>query len=210
MKKLFFPLLFLLSLSLNAQKRDKGDKTFSSGVISLGARTTASIFNEGASGNGFGMGGQFRVQFGNHVNSDWFMDYITEPVGDFANRTDLHIGWSVLYYPTKYNAERPAFLRPYILAGHCFDYTIIRDNVNPYNFAERWSSAVQTGLGTHFNLTKRLDVSLTTQYMIHLGNDVLAEGRTNGTVIITEEEGASLEGHLLTTLSMNFKIADLW
>ena len=32
---------------------------------------------------------------------------------------------------------------------------------------DRWGSAVQAGLGIHFNLTSRFDISLMSQYMIH-------------------------------------------
>jgi hypothetical protein len=198
------------SIGGNAQKKEKGNNTFSGGVISLGARTTGSLFNDEGSGNGTGLGGQFRVQFSDEVNSDWFADYITSPLGNFANRTDYHIGWSVMFYPLKHNAEKPAFLKPYMVIGHCFDYTRVVDNRDSKNYGERWSSAVQGGLGTHFNLTPRMDISLTSQYMIHLGNDILAEGREDGSVVIKDEKGSSLEGHLLMTVSMNYKIADLW
>ena len=35
----------------------------------------------------------------------------------------------------------------YVLAGHCFDYSKQQSIAEPENFAERWSSAVQAGLG---------------------------------------------------------------
>lgn len=174
------------------------------GIVSLGGRTTISTFDQG--NTGLGLGGQFRIQLADKVNTDWFFDYITGDVGDFANRTDYHIGWSVLFYPMK---KTDLKVRPYILAGHCFDYTKIVDNRNSSNFMERWSSAVQGGAGVHFNMTDRLDLSVVGQYMVHLGTDVHADLH-DGIVEFHEEKGASLEGHLLFHVGINYKIADLW
>lgn len=177
------------------------------GMFSLGARSTLSTFNgHHDESNGLGVGGQFRLQFADRVNSDWFFDYINSEVGDFANRTDYHIGWSVLYYPT---ANPKSFVRPYILAGHCFDYTRMVAKVDRQNTLERWSSAIQGGAGVHFNLTERLDLSLVGQYMIHLGTEIDAH-QHDGEVHFEEGSGASLEGHLLFHLGINYKIADLW
>ena len=64
-------------------------------------RSTVSTFNwHHDEGTGLGVGGQFRIQFADRVNSDWFFDYIKSDIGDFASRTDYHIGWSVIYYLT--------------------------------------------------------------------------------------------------------------
>ncbi|HWY34548.1 MAG TPA: hypothetical protein VNX68_07870, partial [Nitrosopumilaceae archaeon] len=65
------------------------------------------------------------------------------------------------------------------------------------------------GIGTHFNISPRFDIYLTTQYMIHLGNDIKAD-RKEGKVTFTKEPGVNLEGHILTTIGINYKIADLW
>lgn len=177
------------------------------GMFSLGARSTFSLFNDHEDETpGMGVGGQFRIQFADQVNSDWFFDYLKSSIGDYASRTDYHIGWSVLFYPTK---KQDVLFRPYILAGHCFDYTRIADNADQNNFSERWSSAVQGGAGVHLNLSPRTDLSFTGQYMIHLGNELHAE-REDGTIHFHEEKGASLEGHLLFNVSINYKIGDLW
>lgn len=200
-------LLFLLPLLVKAQ--DLKVKGTRSGIVSLGARSTFSIFNDGSWQNaGTGAGGQFRIQAADRVNTEWFMDYITGNVGDFAHRQDLHIGWSVMLYPGKRTAA-PGFFQPYVVAGHCFDYTNIKENKNAANYVERWSSAVQTGAGTHVNLSDRLDISATVQYMIHLGTDVHAH-KEGDVVEIHKEEGVNLEGHLLLNISVNYKIADLW
>ena len=184
-------------------------KKNSGGLISLGARSTMSAFNHGDFANqGFGLGGQFRVQLAKRLNTDWFADYITGNSEDHISRTDGHIGWSVLYYLTK---NETATIRPYLLMGHCFDYTRMVDDFDHSNYMERWSSAVQGGAGMHWNLTPRLDLSLVAQYMFHLGNDVHGERHETGVVEFHKEKGgASLEGHLLFHVSINYKIADLW
>ena len=74
---------------------------------------------------------------------------------------------------------------------------------------DRWSSAVQGGVGTHINLTQRMDISIVSQYMIHLGTDIHV-AQIENTVVFEEEKGASLEGHLLFHIGLNYKIGDLW
>jgi opacity protein-like surface antigen len=199
-------LAILISASVGAQELNlKGNQ---GGLFSLGVRTTISTFNGHADeGLGMGLGGQFRLQFADRVNSDWFFDYMKSNIGDYAERTDYHIGWSVLYYFT--DKPFPKW-KPYILAGHCFDYTRMVANANRSNMDERWSSAVQAGVGVHFNLSDRLDLSLVGQYMIHLGNEVHADLHSDGEVHFHEHKGASLEGHLLFNVGVNYKIGDLW
>ena len=184
-------------------------KNNESGILSLGVRTTVSLFNDSETSNfGTGAGGQFRIQLAERINTDWFFDYLTADVKGIAHRTDYHIGWSVLFYP--YLKENQLF-KPYILAGHCFDYSKITENANRNNFAERWSSAVQMGIGTHINLSQRLDFTVMGQYMIHLGNHIHPEVVNNQLVYTNDHHhGASLEGQLLITLGIHYKIVDLW
>ena len=198
-------MFFLLPLMVFSQPLNYKDNQ--GGTFSIGFRTTMSGFNSHPEeSSGLGTGAQFRIQFADRVNSDWFFDYINSSIGDYASRTDYHIGWSVLYY---LRPKTDPFLKPYLLAGHCFDYTKLTDNFNQSNYSERWSSAVQGGVGLHFNLTQRLDLSLVSQYMIHLGNNVHAEIH-DGVVDFHDEKGSSMEGHLLFNVSDNYKIADLW
>ena len=160
--RILIALLFLLPLVSHSQiMNDKGGP---GGRLSLGLRSTFSTFNSHEEeSNGIGVGGQFRIQFADRVNSDWFFDFIQSDIGNFATRTDYHIGWSVLYYLVKPKWGRLEWstfgdapfqrLRPYVLAGHCFDYTRLVSNFDNNNLIERWSSAVQAGAGTHVNLS---------------------------------------------------------
>ena len=184
------------------------EKVDNSGTFSLGMRTTYSMFNgHHDESNGMGVGGQFRIRFADRVNSDWFFDYLQSDIGDYASRTDYHIGWSVLYYPLSYTQSK--LVQPYVLAGHCFDYTNIVANADRTNNIERWSSAVQGGLGMHFNLTPKFDISVVGQYMMHLGNEIDAHMHNN-TVEFHEVKGTSMEGHMLFHVGINYKIGQLW
>ncbi len=183
----------------------QNDSISNAGWFSLGGRSTLSAFD--ADGSGLGTGGQFRIQLSNSVNTDWFADYITINVQDKIRSEYYHIGWSVLFYPFK-TLQYPKIFQPYILAGHCFDYnkkTILTSNTS----LDRWGSAVQAGIGTHINLSKRCDVSFTCQYMIHLTSDLESE-ITNNNVSIVKQNNTAFEGHMLTTLSVNYKLFRLW
>jgi len=204
---LYFFLLILFNKNhLSAQDTNKLKAINNSGWFSLGARSTISLFD--SDGKGIGTGGQYRIQLSNRVNTDWFADYISINVNDKVRSEYIHIGWSVMYYVLN-NRQYPKVMQPYIVAGHCFDYnkkTVLQQtSINK----ERWGSAVQAGIGTHINFTPRFDVSLTCQYMIHLTNELEIEDDGN-TIDIVEHKNSSLEGHLLTTVSLNYKIAKLW
>ncbi len=215
MKKVLLCLFLINPCLLSAQKLTptKND----GGFLQLGMRSTISAF--GSNGYiGTGVGGQLRLKLANKLNTEWFTDYITTDIGGLGNRVDAHIGWSVMFYPFKdYNEAK---FTPYILAGHCFDFTKISTNSNPEinllkNNLSRWSSAVQLGAGTHFHISPKADVSLAAQYMTHLGNDIHTEkAGINGESFLRIKEdnqkNLSLEGHLLFTVSLNIAITDLW
>lgn len=179
-----------------------------SGLFSMGVRTTVSAFNDGSAKNpGMGVGGQFRLQASDRLNTEWFFDYITSPIDEVGTRVDYHIGWSVMYYLLKNPTPK---VRPYIIAGHCFDHSELKETRNPSNKMSRGSSAVQAGMGTHFNLSERLDLSVTAQYMMHLGKDVHGHINDDGALEFEKHKGSLLEGHLLVHVGINYKIADLW
>jgi opacity protein-like surface antigen len=189
-----------------------------SGKFQLGVRTVVSTFSD-SKYSGLGLGGQFRLKFGDRLNTEWFADYITTNVDGYANRTDYHIGWTVQYYAFNKIIEKGKFT-PYIEAGHCFDYTNITLNRNdsrcyysPVTELSRWSSAINLGLGSCYNISNNFDVSLAAMYMLHLGSDLHTEIRKGPTDIPTaylEKGNAGIEGHLLITLSLNVYIGKLW
>lgn len=187
--------------------QDIAIKRNQSGIFSLGVRSTTSIFDHDQFGiQGAGYGGQFRLQFANRLNTEWFLDYMRGNIDGMVSRTDYHIGWSVMYYFTD-KVSPP--VKPYIVAGHCFDRTELVDNTNRNNSIHRGSSAIQAGAGVHFNLSPRMDITLLSQYMFHLGKDAHAHIHDDE-VHLELHKGTGIEGHLLITLGINYKIADLW
>jgi hypothetical protein len=165
-----------------------------------------SVFNS-HEGTSFGVGGQFRIQLSERVNSEWYLDFMNSKVDNQLARTDYHIGWSVLYYVL--SSEKTKYFQPFIEAGHCFDFTRLSNTLTNIS-RERWSSAVQMGAGIHFHITPRFDVTLKTQYMLHLGGHIHANRNVSGIYEIHEHAGFQAEGHLLNTISLNYKIGHLW
>lgn len=197
--------LWILPLVVFSQQKD----TISGlpGRFQLGVRSTTSLFSHGNSYPGFGVGGHFRMLVHERINTEWFADVILTDIEGLANRQDYHIGWSVMFYILKPKNFHRKFL-PYVVAGHCFDWT--RVNVPTRDESRlKFSSAIQMGAGVSYNITPRWDLSLTTQYMMHLGEDLHAEVE-NGEVHLEEHAGTAWEGHMLISLSINYKIAQLW
>jgi len=213
MKKLFLVFALCSAMTVFGQSKFANKP---GGQFSLGIRSTTSLFSD-ESGTGTGFGGQFRLRFYHLLNSEWFADYITSDIENgLGNRTDYHIGWSVMFYPSfAYHQNERLKIQPYFLAGHCFDKTRFESNLfTENNIATRWSSAVQAGIGFHLPLHDRVDLSLSGQYMMHFGKQVVTNVRKNGAgteyLFFDLDEPQGLEGHLLVTFSLNFRIADFW
>ncbi|MCB0755405.1 MAG: hypothetical protein KDB98_07435, partial [Flavobacteriales bacterium] len=52
-------------------------KNHHGGLFSLGMRTTISTFNHGSwQGTSVGGGGQYRLQFHDRINTEWYADYM--------------------------------------------------------------------------------------------------------------------------------------
>ena len=180
----------------------------STGNFSLGTRNTISFFNDDAA-VGKGIGGQFRFQFTDKLNSEWYADYIPSET-KITHRDDYHIGWSVIYYFGR-NVHFDHVLQPYLIAGHCFDYSVVSQLGNYKNNADRFSSATQAGLGTHLNITRRFDCSFSAQYMLHFGKEIETVTKPgDGRVDIHRSEFVHPDGHLLFTISFNYKFVNFW
>lgn len=202
--------LLLLPTPLCAQgKPEHNFLSAGGGNFSLGVRSTVSTFSHGSwNETGYGAGGHFRLQLTDRINTEWFLDFLHTDIAGIAHRKDYHIGWSVMYYLISVKEfKRP--VTPYVVAGHCFDHTRIAPNGRKDQAQQRGSSAVQAGLGTHFNITPAFDFSVSCQYMLHLGKELHAHVH-DGEVEIEKHGNASWEGHLLIGVSANYKIAKLW
>lgn len=181
------------------------------GQFSLGIRNTLSTFSHGSWKEvGTGVGGHFRLQLIDRLNTEWYADVIPTNIANRAHRMDYHIGWSVMAYVLPVNGFKRKFT-PFVEAGHCFDMTYLRLNGENSQKANRFSSAVQMGFGTHYNINPRFDITLKAQYMIHLGKDIhVHESEETGELFIEEHKNSGFEGHLLFTLSFNYKVVKLW
>lgn len=199
-----FLLLIPASLLL---AQDAENKFSGPGTFSVGTRNSLSVFNDDQA-IGKGIGGQVRMQFTKRLNSEWFFDYLTSKNQMQTIRNDYHLGWSLLYYPFK-NVTFENFIQPYLVAGHCFDYSKISAQKDASNFADRWSMAAQAGFGTHLNFTRRFDCSLSSQYMLHFGKEIVTS-LDKEMVLIEKKNYSSPHGHLLFSISFNYKLAGLW
>ena len=206
MKSMLLIVALLQLSTLFAQDEANNDRK-AAGNFSLGTRNTFSMFNDDAS-LGKGIGGQFRIQVSERLNTEWFFDYISSKNKTYTSRNDYHFGWSLMYYPGN-NVDFSHLLQPYIVAGHCFDYSKVFGQADASNYADRWSMAAQAGLGAHINITTRFDCSLSAQYMLHFGKDIETT-IDKDRVIIEKKNFSTPDGHLLISLSFNYKFFHLW
>ena len=194
--------MLLAPLCLSAQESKKP-----AGMFSLGTRNTVSMFNED-SAIGKGIGGQFRLRLGKKLNSEWYFDYISSGNASYTFRNDYHIGWSLMFYMGQ-NFYDDLLFQPYFIVGHCFDKVRVTEQGNKSNTASRLSMATQAGLGTHINITPRFDCSISGQYMMHFGKDI--EVKASEEAVVIEKTGFThVDGHLLFSLSFNYKLFHIW
>lgn len=191
------------------------------GEVELGIRSTLSLFDEEFN-LGIGYGGQIRFRAGKRIQTEWYADYIKTKVPNFGHRETVHIGWSVLMYPFNTISVKSSAV-PYLLAGHCFDYAkleeshtagVVDDHEHDYVNEKRLSSAVQMGLGSHFYLADNFNLSISAQYMYHIGNELTVKSgeteiESGHDHLFGNKPNVLLEGHVLVTASLNFYIADL-
>lgn len=220
MKKLLLLLFISAGFVATSQEDEPSILNYTeSGHFQLGMRTTTSVFGHDNL-PGLGVGGQFRLQIMDYINTEWFADWITIDLNGAGTRKNAHIGWSVMFYP--FNKGR---FVPYAIAGHCFDYAEVVPFSTQYvdrseDVVFRWSSAVQAGLGTHYYLSDRFNLTFSAQYMLHLGEhlDYKLHELSNGEYYLETghahgqdpHEAVGIEGHVLLTASLNYRIADFW
>ncbi len=187
----------------------KNPKGLAAGAFEIGLRSTGSVFKEtNYSFTSIGSGGQFRIRLSDKLNTEWFLDYMSSSYKQALFRKDLHIGWSVMYYILPKEMVKTSIISPYLIAGHCFDFTRFKTITNNQKLS-RWSGAVQSGLGAHIFLSPFLNLTLSTQYMIHLGPEIKAE-QINQDWQLAKNLKGDFEGHFLQSISLNFYVGKLW
>jgi opacity protein-like surface antigen len=137
-----------------------------------------------------------------------------------------------MIYPFKTETVKGK-LTPYIIGGNCFDYAKVSSNLMYYpgtkittsQSTSRYTTAVQLGLGTNYHVTNRMNLSLSAQFMEHIGKDIHAvivdqygnevdskshyRDEGNHLNIEPSDDDLVLAGHLLITLSLNITLFDL-
>ncbi len=176
-----------------------------SGIFALGIRTGMAISNNDGWYFSPGWGAQTRIQASRHFNTEWYLEFFHGAYTDYAVRTDGHIGGLLMWYPQ----HRPQNVAPFLCLGPNADYIKLRDRLNKENFTSRWSLGAQAGIGMHITLTRRSDITISTQYMTHFGQS-MALAVNESTVVTIPKSGSGLDGHILLNVSMNYKMADLW
>lgn len=209
---IFTAVFFLGNTLILFSQENKTDSKV--GFLSLGVRNSIGFFfTEGKIFTGTSVGGQFGLRITENLNSHWFGDYIITNFSNLAQRADVHGGFSMMpnVFARSGNHSR---ISAFPLAGFCIDYTKISvtngKNVSSGpSFAERYSFATQFGLGVHTPISERLDFSLETHYMLHIGTDIDLK-LNNDEVEIIKNKGTNLEGHLLFAASIEYKLFRLW
>ena len=194
--------LFATSSSAQKALRLKHDE---SGIFSLGIRTGILLTNNEGWNIELGWGAQTRIRASKHVNTEWYFEFFNGGYTDYAVRTDGHIGGLVLFY----SQHRPQRVNPFLAIGPNASYIKIRDRTDKENFESRWSLAAQAGIGIHINITRRSDITISTTYMIDFGQPMQLVVNDSPVVTIPKS-GSGPDGQFLFTVSMNFKMADLW
>ena len=211
---------YLICLCLLSAHIVYGQQTNShKGEWSFGARSVGSIFGSSDNCLGLGAGGQVRYRIDEHFNTEWFGDWMTTDIKGYGQRFDAHIGESMMIYPGKRIRQVNRFT-PFVVGGFCADFTKAQTNLYydavQYGFVteskERWSFATQLGVGTHYNITEKFDISFNLQYDFHFGQDINAQVQTNDVGVkylqIQQKNENALEGHLFFTVSANFVFAN--
>ena len=203
-----FLLLFvniLHGLNSYAQKPMKLKYT-DSGVFAIGLRSGVVLSNSSSGWNlGQGLGLQARIMATSHINTEWYFEVFQGGYTNQGVRTDGHIGGLALLYP-QHKLQRVA---PFLAVGPNADYVKLRERINKQNFVSRWSLGVQSGIGIQINLTRRSDMTISTQYMVHFGQALLLP-LEDSSVILLPQSGSGIDGHFIVNVSFNYKMADLW
>lgn len=150
-----------------------------------------------------GLGCESRLQLGRHYNTEWFVEYVRGQYGNASVRSDTHIGGEFMLYP-QFKMRR---VQPFVAAGPMADFSSVHEQSDKSNNASRWSLAAAAGLGMHINITWRTDITIAAKYLVHFGEKISPVYSGDEVFYLTD---SGVDGQLMLTLSMNFKMFDLW
>lgn len=209
MRKAMPLLFFLLYNCLGIAQESSGRQ---SGYFSVTRRSSVSMWGMNDwKFDGLGVGTAFRIQISKRLNSEWYGDHIKTQYKGKAYRMDRHLTMTLMYYLRDLNILEHQ-LHPFITASvFCLDQTKIYEVGGEKRIWDRFSFSQQLGMGTHYFVTEKFDVSLYMQYYNHLGNHIHIEEKDDGTLHVEHlKERISLEGHMFFVASVGYRLADLW
>ncbi len=207
-RRILFLVLIISGSTIFAQQDRHNHQ---SGYFSVTQRVSASLWSLNQWRlSGLGKGTAFRLQISKRLNTEWYADYIKTEFKGRAFRWDRHLTNSVMFYFRSLDTLKYKF-HPFVSASvFCLDFTHVEE-VGTGKSLQRFSFSQQFGLGAHYFITERADISLYAQYYNHLGNDIHIEELPDGSLHIEEHrERISLEGHMFVVFSVGYRIADLW
>jgi len=199
----FFSIVFLTFTSLGQRLEIYGKR---GGLSSIGLMRVS--FNSVINEKGFpptGTGAHGRIQLSDRFVYEGFFDFISYS-NDLSRINDVRFGPNLLIYIRKNTF--PIF-QPYITVGTTIGRNFYFDLSNRKNKETSWFYGAQIGLGTHFNLTPRVDISLTCQYFISYSRKIETTS-TNQKTEYMKSKGYSEKNQITTVLSINYRIFDLW
>lgn len=210
--KLLLALLLIFLFSTPVLSQTKKKSIVESGYFSLSRRASVSMWglNEWKP-SGLGSGTSMRLQISKRFTTESYGDFIkTQYKGDIY-RIDRHLTTSLMYYFRKLDTLKYKF-HPFVSASvFCLDFTKLEEVGPNGKSLERFSLSQQIGLGTHFFLSERCDLSIYAQYYNHLGNDIHIHEHDDGTYdLIAVRDRISLEGHMFFVFSVGYRVGDLW
>ncbi|MCS6917920.1 MAG: hypothetical protein RMK52_06455 [Chitinophagales bacterium] len=200
-------LLVCLLLGLPAQAQKPLRIKFTDpGVFGVGIRTAAGLsISDSALRVSEGGGVQARLMVLQRLNTEWYAEWLRGGFSDAAYRTDVHLGLNTLLYFQR-RLQRVA---PFVLTGIAADALTLHNRLTARHRTSSWTTALQGGIGFHINLTWRSDLTVSAAYQHHLSHQAILQ--TEESILAqVPRSGRTGDGHLLVTLSMNYKITDLW
>ncbi len=152
-----------------------------------------------------GPGVQCRLILIRKLNLEGFIGLQQGIYNEAAFRRDVLVELAAMYYPQR-RLQRVA---PFLLLGGGVNSVALVDRSNLRRRVGSQSPGLQLGMGFHVHLTWRSDLTLAATYRTYY--------TTRIALISAETVQATLppanrrtDGRLYVTLSMNYKIADLW
>jgi len=179
------------------------------GRITFGLRGGAcTVFDPNSIG--FGYGAQVRIRPAKHWDIELYGDYFTTNISNLVNinygkHYDTRIGGNILYYWINHPYRNHKYT-PFVLLGISNEYNeILSKQINTYKF-QGWAPWVDAGIGEHYNITPRIDLTLEGIYVIPLGVHPASSLEIIRTTefLNVENQRAFSKGGVFAIISLNY------